>query len=791
MQSRFFLLFICFVPLLSYSQNYSIHGSITDIDQQPLSGVLISASNEDSVLLAYTISTDDGGYQLSIKGDSSSEEITLHTSHVACSDTSLALTLTEESQTKNLVLKREEYVIDDVEVTAKKLPLRMEDGKIIADISKIPGFQSADIQKILNRLPGITANSNQGISFNAQKATIYLDGRKQNMSDEQVLNFLKSLPTDAIQNIVINSLDLAGYDASTGVVIDIQTKTRNIDGYYASIAGNIKRLDNKETTEGMQGFYIFQKNNFVFNTSLSYADLYNHSTSEDSTLFNNGNKTRLFNSFESRSNVFTTTTNLNWQLNNSTLNANFFVYYEKGNKNSETPTSTFLPEAKHYTQTSSGNLHDDLWSGHFEYQTNDSLPLSTKLSYGIIYGGLRSSSSFEQFGETNDWTSFESDYSMVGHRHTFRADIKYNLTEKTSLDMGFVGKSGKLDDLVTYTPRYQQSFPLENSDFTGKEFILGSHFRAKYSFSEKWSAKIGVRAEFSNNEFILREDDRTIDVSYKNWFPHVISTYQGENYQTSFGLVSGIAYPDYEKILPATRYVNDFLQSTGTVDVKPIKIYRFGWNQIIHQYFYIFSHYQLNKDIFGTIAFNLEDELTEYRYINYADQHNISSSISIPFEFFDKKLSGKIEPRLAYSWYSNGQNNFIIPENRNRSFSNRVQVSLQYEFHERFSVYAWGQLIGKRKHPQYTIEKKETLDVGMFYTGLKNKNLTISLDINNIFDTNDEIKHLYFGGTTKHIRFSPESRNIKLSVLFKFSGGKKVEDKAKGNMSDISRFSKE
>jgi hypothetical protein len=225
--------------------------------------------------------------------------------------------------------------------------------------------------------------------------------------------------------------------------------------------------------------------------------------------------------------------------------------------------------------------------------------------------------------------------------------------------------------------------------------------------------------------------------------------------------------------------------------VKPVKIYRLGWNQIFHQYFYIFSHYQLNKDQFGTIACNMEDDLTEYRYINYADQHNLAATIGIPFEFFDKTLSGKIEPRFTYSWYSNSQNYFIIPENRNGSFSNRVQVSLQYEFHERFSVYAWGQVTGERTLPQYTIEAKETLDLGMFYTGLKDKNLTISLDVENIFDTSDEIKHLYYGGTTKHTRFSPEFRNIKLSVLYKFSGGKKVEDKAKGNMGDVSRFSRE
>ncbi|MFW6327366.1 MAG: outer membrane beta-barrel protein, partial [Bacteroidota bacterium] len=630
MQKLLSLFFICFSSVLTYSQTYYINGSITDTHQQPVSGVLISASNMDSVLMDFTISTDNGKYQLSIKSPSSSEEITLHTSHVAYSDTSLALKLTKESQTKNLVLKQEQYVIDDIEITSKRLPLRMEDGKIIADISKIPGFQSADIQKILNRLPAVTANSRQGISFNGQKASIYIDGRKQNMNDEQVLNFLKSLPADAIRNIVINSMDLAGYDASTGVVIDIQTKTRNIDGYYASIAGNIKRFDNNETAQGVQGFYIFQKNNLVFNTSLSYADVYKHSTSEDSTLYNNGNKTRLFNTFKSRSNIFTTTTNLNWQLKNSTLNANFFVYYEKGDKNSETPTSTYLPEANHYTQISRGNLHDDLWSAHLEYQTNDSLPLSTKLSYGIIYGGLRSSSSFDQFGEADDLTSFESDYSMVGHRHTFRGDIKYNLTDKTTLDMGFVGKSGRLDDLVTYTPQSQHSFPLQNSDFTGKEAILGSHLSVKYSLSKQWSAKVGVRAEFSNNKFIIKDDDRTIDVNYRNWFPHITTTYDGENYQTSFGLVSGISYPDYEKILPAKRYVNEFLQSTGTVDVKPIKIYRFGWNQIFHQNFYIFSHYQFNKDIFGVIAFNLEDELTEYRYINYADQHNISASIGIP-----------------------------------------------------------------------------------------------------------------------------------------------------------------
>jgi hypothetical protein len=791
MLKLFISFFTCFFPIITFGQTFLVHGNIQDTENHPLSGVLISASSPDNALLAYTISSDEGEYEISIESPFPSQSVILHTSHISYSDTAFSITLTEGTHTKNLVLKEEQYVIDDVEVTAKRLPLRMEDGKIIAEVSQIPGFQSADIQKILNRLPGVTANSRQGISFNGQNASIYIDGRKQNMRAEQVLNFLKSLPADAIRNIVINSMDLASYDASSGVVIDIKTKTTNIDGYYASIAGNIKRFDNKETGEGVQGFYIFQKNNFVFNTTISYADVYKHSTSEDSTLYNNGNKTRLFNSFESLSNIFTTTTNLNWQLKNSTLNANFFVYYEKGDKNSETPTTTYLPEKNHYTQISKGNLHDDLWSGHIEYQTNDSLPLSTKLSYGIIYGGLRSSSSFEQSGRTDDLTSFDSDYSMVGHRHTLKADIKYNLGEKTILDAGLVGKSGKLDDLVLYTPKGQQAFPLEDSDFTGSEVILGAYSSVKYSFSQKWSAKIALRAEFSDNEFILKKKNRTINVNYSNWFPHLSTTYLGENYQTSFGLVSNIAYPDYEKILPATRYVNDFLQSKGTVNVKPVKIYRLGWNQIFHQYFYIFSHYQLNKDQFGTIAFNMEDDLTEYRYINYADQHNLAATIGIPFEFFDKTLSGKIEPRFTYSWYSNSQNYFIIPENRNGSFSNRVQVSLQYEFHERFSVYAWGQVTGERTLPQYTIEAKETLDLGMFYTGLKDKNLTISLDVENIFDTSDEIKHLYYGGTTKHTRFSPEFRNIKLSVLYKFSGGKKVEDKAKGNMGDVSRFSRE
>lgn len=127
-------------------------------------------------------------------------------------------------------------IMDEIQIVAKKPLLRQDGDKIIVDPEPLLGF-STNTLEVLEATPGLIVDSDNGIFLNnTQPAAIYINGREQRTSVQDIMNILRSLPPGHILRIEIVRNPSARFDASSsGGIINIVLKKGVKLGQYGSI----------------------------------------------------------------------------------------------------------------------------------------------------------------------------------------------------------------------------------------------------------------------------------------------------------------------------------------------------------------------------------------------------------------------------------------------------------------------------------------------------------------------------------------------------------------------------
>lgn len=117
------------------------------------------------------------------------------------------------------------------EVVVKANVIRREADRFVVDVANAPMSIGKDGEELLKQAPGVWINDDK-ISINGKSGTkIYINDREIRMTDEQLINYLRTLKAEDIQKIEVIPQTGADYDAnSTGGVIKIRLKRQREDG---------------------------------------------------------------------------------------------------------------------------------------------------------------------------------------------------------------------------------------------------------------------------------------------------------------------------------------------------------------------------------------------------------------------------------------------------------------------------------------------------------------------------------------------------------------------------------
>lgn len=779
-----------FLNLSSYCYEVKVKGTVVNSDLKGISSANVCLCKINGAVLS-SILTDDKGY-FELNAEMSKEKVLLDISHLAYLHKSYIIT---KDTVLTIFLNDKSYETNEVIVRGKKRAIEFKNGNIVANVSAITNSSMSNAAKLLSKLPGVTASQKEGLSLNGVNATLYIDGRKQYIPAASLVKMLEALPTASLDQVELKSNSDGTDDASSnGAIINLITKKKRSDGYFVNI-GSEGSCDTKSRIidGGTNIFYMFKEKNIFFNTSFSYKHDYWWSIKNDSTKYQNGSIMKNNSDKYGRVNTYIGSANLAWNIKNGhVLNFNAFIYDDFSRTSKLEPIEfMFSQNDRTYINSAKGNGNDDLWSGNIEYSSPDSLNSKLTASYGIIYGGLRDKINHYSQESTDEKKKMYlyTNPEMVGYRHTGKLDYTHSfagldlkLLSGLKMDLGSIN-----DDVLNREENSKNHYP--NSHFNGEENIYAIYAAGIMNLTKEVGIYASVRAEHTEYIMNLKSSNVRTEDAYTNYFPYFHIYYNPtKNYQTKLAYSSGITRPNYEHMLPGVRSYNDYSYSIGNPNLKPTVSRGFYWTNYFFRYAYVFLSYMHIKDLEGQVLVSGIDNKRKYVYMNYADKQKFTTSIYIPFQFFNKKFSGNITSNIEYNLLSNPKNEYLIPIGRDKSWKWNCKMTANYEIINNLGINTWIGYFPSYKTPQYDFKSKWGIDLGLSYTTLKDENLSIAFQFENIFNTFNN-RYIYY--YDKHVfynnnRFS--NRFIKLSISYKLNGGSKIKDKSRKHVNDINRF---
>lgn len=772
------LLAVFYTVHICFAQTNVIQGKVIGTEGQPVVAAIVSLLQSDSTIISYAVTNNDGAFEIRT---SYAGNAVLQTSHISYVNGQLSITL-PTAEPIDIVLEADALEIGEVVVLGEKPVTSITDeGNIRFNVSLIKGNPGSDITSVLDKLPGVTAGPKQGLTLNGQQATLYIDGRKQNLSSGQAISLLKAMPIENVDNVELNAFTSSSYDAATGPVINISTTKRQNDGWNMSIngAGTVDRHNNWDG--GGNASIIARRGNVNIYGMLDYTNSVISYAQRDSTTYDNVRYLLEDRDSYSRANTYSTMANVEWMIKPShSLNFNLYAYKERMNAD-VTDNSLYSSDNSITSIVKDGITDDDLYSGTIEYAATFNETLKLKLNYGLIYGHSNVRDRY-----IIDASDRYTNYRTAGTQHIIKADLTKSFG-RTSLSAGLRIDIGNLGNSVTYSGELPSWIEPAN-DFGANESLYALYLNASHKFSDKFRMNAGIRGELTDYQTKNNTASSNADNIYFDIFPSLSFTHSAKNIYQTLYLISGISRPDYDYLYPGMRYETMYSYSVGNPYLKPTTAISVKYVGYYWTYARFSIGYQRNRDLYTSILQQQENNITSFTYTNYADRNLYFAEFTIPFALFKRRLYGNIEASVNYSELINPKNGYEIPYTNATFWDTKFSGFLQYDVTDRLSFNGQFAYYPKRTTSQYVQQPYWWLDFGIDYYLTKKKDWLISLNIEDVANKLEHNRIYYYSTSTRHRHSKSVTQLVRFRLTWKIGGGKKVSEEQKSISNDVGRF---
>jgi outer membrane receptor protein involved in Fe transport len=279
----FFALSFLFIVFLSANgQSSTISGKVSDTEGNAIEfASVILLSLPDSAMAA-SISSDSLGTYIftNIKPGEYIIKVLMFGYMETVSD-KLIINESSAVQKVDWVLTEEQVETGDVVIATTRKPIkplvRVEADKIVVDVENGVANSGLTALDVLRRSPGVSVDQDGKIALKGKRGVlIMLDGNPLYMSEEQVANLLKSIPSDQIKEIELITSPSAKYDAvGNAGIINIKLKKGAYEGLNGSVTGSFGYGVYHKSNAGVN--ITYKKKKISFNAGYQYNDRENFS----------------------------------------------------------------------------------------------------------------------------------------------------------------------------------------------------------------------------------------------------------------------------------------------------------------------------------------------------------------------------------------------------------------------------------------------------------------------------------------------------------------------------------
>lgn len=268
------------LPLTTFAQDLiNVEGLVKDDKQNIPAATVLLYSSKDSALVSSAMTNENGQFNFKAK-TGSYYIVATSMGYNKVNTASIKLNGEKSYSVPSILLKETENNLNEVVVTAAKPVLERKADKLVFNLDATPSAAGLNALEALKKAPGVVVDHNDNISLAGKSnVLVTIDGKQTYLSQEEVVNLLKSMQSTEIESIEIMNNPGARYEAnSTGGVINIKTKKSKADGFNGNVAigaGYNKRLSSSNNLN------LNYRKNF-FNTFGSYS--YNNNKWEQNLL---------------------------------------------------------------------------------------------------------------------------------------------------------------------------------------------------------------------------------------------------------------------------------------------------------------------------------------------------------------------------------------------------------------------------------------------------------------------------------------------------------------------------
>ncbi|MFK8270531.1 outer membrane beta-barrel protein [Capnocytophaga stomatis] len=577
-----------------FSQNsYTISGRVIDEYNEAVPYAIVSALSYDKSVMISQTSTDSEG-NFTLKGNAENIKLMVFATGFETYEEKTPLKWDKNISLSVIKLKPLITELSGVVVSAdrKKPAIKLEEGKIIFSPRESSITSGGNALEALRKTPGVLIDNSYAISILGKKgAMVFINGKSTYMQSEDLANFLKSVSVSQIKNIEVMLNPSAQYDAEGGAgIINIVLSKHNIEGTYISVGSSVSYWNHLRNATDVS----LQHNTEKLNINASYSHQVGYID------YDYGSERKLDDKWYISSSADTD--------RRSSVSGNFGLDYLLNKKNT---IGMNLSVNSHFGKGGI-DTQNDIFDKNFNYektlygQSNYFKQRNARYALSTFYAFEPSEN--EKYNLDVDYVFFDGlsgvnqpnwHKDLRGNRiadDVFMADSDRKIHifasafhQKFPLWKGNWSSgikfsqvySNNISDFFTVLPSGNELNANRSNTFDYKERLLAAYLQYAIPISEKVSAEVGIRSEYtfsvgklfprqgSNQKY--QENKR----NYINFFPSSSLTYQkDEKIAYSLNYSSRIARPAYQDLSPFILALDGLSDWVGNPFLEPQKIHK-------------------------------------------------------------------------------------------------------------------------------------------------------------------------------------------------------------------------
>ena len=614
---------------------------VVNDERHPLIGTVVTCLDKNDKLLHGSITDVTGTF--SITADFSQKEW-LRVSYLGYENQDFN---SLSSLPDTIVMKERSEELGEVVVQGKSIVTQKSD-RLVFNVANSNLTKGNNTMQLLRFTPLMRMDNDKISMLGKSKMQLYINGKKSNMGDDALQNYLRTLPAEKVERIELltNPGGEFRVESDEGIVNVVLKKNENEGwkgvlalndklGYYNSYGGNLYLDYQKDKFSlSMSGYGNRNQENIKENTRYEYLN-------------------------ENLSNTVNQITRLDHRLGGANLNMDYqlaknhnigmmvdaFYARRYDNIDSNTDYSSLhsnVADSSIYTMNR-GDREQLMLTGNLNYRWKTDKK-GSKLSFDVDY--LWADNNLEQ-PMTYTYTIQSSE-----KRFTQNTDEIYNTY------------SAKLEYLHVFKPQSRLRVGLEsyhtNND---RNFFYGNYQNGRYesdvqksnrfeinedywsayaTLNTNWSRKVitimGVRGEYIERKGTLHNNGEKVSRDDFSVLPNLTFMYRPNNsHQLVYTLSSRMAYPSFNRLNPFRYYISPSVYKENDPNIEHSQIFTHTLRYILKQHYVFTFNYISGKGVneFSTPAGN---GLTRISARTFGKTHIIQGVLNWNDSFWDNCL---------------------------------------------------------------------------------------------------------------------------------------------------------